>query len=371
MQRLNTYVVIKSTFTINMKQNQAVLPALILLLILLIPFAGFSQKWVADSITIDFGSEKMSQSAILVNSVSDLREESSTFISVFEQKKALVFPVDQIVKLQRPLESEFVSRFTPDTTVNINLKVDIQRFYINQSTSLGKRNYTLFSTLEVYNSTQSDSSFLGTFYYEYFYTNKEKDSLTSGYEAIIDKWSHTFVTDVMSVSVGLDNVIGDNLYHFRRGQHAIRKNFYTEVEAFAGLNFWGIDGALWFSEPEGNRVFNRQIGIMRYVNRPTFQSIAVGRNVRMWNYRFTDKWLFTNKIAMLVGFNNWKDMDTVPHKMEEILVLNASMTQRINYNQFDKSGLVFGLGVMEDFYYVVYNKPKLSVGLTLNCAYKF
>ncbi|MBN1925286.1 MAG: hypothetical protein JW798_05570, partial [Prolixibacteraceae bacterium] len=82
-------------------------------------------------------------------------------------------------------------------------------------------------------------------------------------------------------------------------------------------------------------------------------------------------WIFSNKMSLLMGINNWKDIKTVGHKLEEILLFNASMTQSINYNPFDQTGLVFGLGIMEDLHYVIYHDISFNLGISLNCAWKF
>jgi hypothetical protein len=216
-----------------------------------------------------------------------------------------------------------------------------------------------------------DTVLVGSFYYERSFSQKKKENIGVGYETLIEDWCNQFERDVQSVQNGLDQVMPDKLYYFRRGAKAIEKNFYISVDLFSGLNFRGIDGELWFSEPEGHRIFNRSSGIIRYLDYPDFQSIAIGSNVRHWNYRISDSWLFTHKMALLLGVNNWKDMKTVSHKLEEILLFDASMTQQINYNPLDKMGFVFGLGLMEDVHYIIYHKIGFNIGLSLNCAYKF
>jgi len=236
---------------------------------------------------------------------------------------------------------------------------------------MGKRQLVLFSSLELSKILPHDTVFLGTVYYDQSVKHKKKAPVAEGYELMLTEWSKRFTSDLIAVNQELDQILPDHLYHFRRDKMAVKRNFYVEAELFGGLNFWGIDGELWFSEPEGNRVFKRSVGIMRYVNHPDFQAIAFGSNVNLWNYRIDPKWLFINKMALLIGFNNWKNMDIVPHKLEEIPFFNFSLTQRINYNPFDQSGLVFGIGIMEDIHYIIYHQPKINVGLTLNLAYKF
>jgi hypothetical protein len=339
----------------------------------IIPLSGICQKWVADTITVGFGSyDKIENSSFSLVDVKDYRTTFPEYISVFEQKKWLFFPVDQIVKTNQPLSVNLKNKFHPGKQIAGTYSTSIYQFNIKNSKVLGRRTLSLFSTLELSEiDPTNDTILVGSFYYERTLPQKKKENIESGYEKLIEDWCKQFGDDIQSVQNGLDLARPGQMYYFRRGANAVGKNFYTSVDLFAGLHFWGIDGELWFSEPEGNRIFNRSAGVIRYLNFPDFQSIAVGGNVRRWNYRISDSWLFTHKMALLLGVNNWKDMKTTSHKLEEILLFDASMTQQINFNPLDKTGFVFGLGLMEDVHYIIYHKIKFNIGLSLNCAYKF
>jgi hypothetical protein len=341
------------------------------LLLLLLPFAAKSQKWVADTLTINFGKAPQ-QCSFRIDTAIDYRNQFPEFVSVFEQKKWLFFPVDQVVKTALPLGAEMKAAYQPISALDSSYNINIREFYISNTPSAYMRDLQLFSTLELYKSNGSEGpQLLGTFYYETKLSQKKKQAITDGYETLIDNWNKQLSADVVAIEQGIDKFTPEKYYHFRRGITAVKRNFYTSAEVFGGLNFWGVDGELWFSEPEGNRIFNRGTGMLRYVNHPTFEAIAIGRGIRHWNYRVTNKWLFTHKMAFLIGFNKWKDMATAHHKLEEIALFDLSFTQQINLNQFDKTGVVFGVGLMEDLHYIIYYKPEFKIGLTLNCAYKF
>jgi hypothetical protein len=356
-----------------MNPNRFLKSSCIILFLVFIPLLVFCQKWVADTITISFGdNEKNINSSFSLANVKDCRNTFPEYISVFEQKKWLFFPVDQIVKTNLPLSTNFRNKFQSEKENSGNYSISINQFDIKNTTGMGKRHLILSSTLELSEIVKTEDTILvGTFYYERSLSQKRKEGISSGYEKLIEDWNKQFAEDVLSVQNGLDQITSDKLYYFRRGSKAIKKNFYTSAEIFTGLKFWGIDGELWFSEPEENRIFNRSSGVIRYLNYPNVQSIAFGSNVRHWNYRVSDHWLFTHKMALLLGVNNWKDMKTVAHKFEEIFLLDASMTQQINFNPLDKKGFVFGMGLMEDAHYIIYHKIELNIGLALNLAYKF
>lgn len=345
----------------------------LLSIFLLFPLFGVAQKWVADSIIVQFGKpESIDSLSFTISESTDHRKIFPEFVSVFERKKLLFFPVDQIVKTPKPLVYHFEQKFHSDSAGVSTYTTNIHNFSIKNSSSLGKRNFALFATIELSEIVgDRDTSLVGTFYYERSFLQKKKQDITDGYEQLIEKWCQQYAADILLVEENIDQKVPDLLYYFRRGEKAVNKNFYASADFFVGLNFWGVDGELWFSEPEGNRIFNRNSTIIRYVNHPTFQAIAIGGNLRHWNYRINRNWLFTNKMAMLMGVNNWKDMDTAKHKLEEILFFNCSMTQRLNFNQLDKSGFVFGLGVMEDLHYIIYHRIGFNVGASVSCAYKF
>lgn len=330
-----------------------------------------AQKWVADTIIVDLLDTNNSPAPFTLKNIVDSRGTHPAFISVYEQKKWLVFPVDQIVQTSLPLSELLAYRFQNDTLEGLSFDINIKEYSVKNYTTLFARGLTLDAVVELSKNDSTDTSFLGTFYYSDNVKQKKKERLSDGYQTLFIDWTNRFTSDVISVNNRLDELMSESFYHFRRGQPAVEKNLYINTELFGGLNFWGIDAAIWFSEPESERMFNRSIGLVRYVEHPDFRAIAFGNSIPLWNFRFSEQSLFSHKVAFLLGVNNWKDMDTVDHKLEEILYVNMSFTQSLNFNQFDRSGFVFGAGLMEDIHYVVYHQPKIKIGLTLNLAYKF
>jgi hypothetical protein len=329
-----------------------------------------AQKWVGDTLTLHFEYPDSLENPVSITHFSDERNRDSRFLSVYEQKKAFFFPVDQIVQTKQPLSTVFQREFTSQNAKVPDFKAEIHRFYIAKTSSMFNERLKLYATIRA--SGIADTSHWGTLYYELpFNYKKKKMPVEEAYNRILQNWGQQFSNDLLEVDSGLDLLPLGNLYHFRRNAEPVQRNFYTGVDLFAGLNFWGVDAEILFSEPEGNRMFNRSMRMMRYVEHPDFRAIAFGRDVRLWNYRINENWLFTNKIILLFGINNWKDMATASHTLEEILYMNMSFTQKMQYNKFDKRGWVFGVGLMEDAHYIIYHKPKLKIGLSLSCSYKF
>lgn len=343
----------------------------LLAMLVLLPLTGRSQSWVADTLLVNFGSgQAVHQAPFVLDSVFDLRDHDPRQLSIFERKKALFFPVDQLVFANQPVADALTERFSYDSTEVNHYAVKLYAFEIKQVNTSFRRHLVLHSTLEFYAASQTPA-LLGTFYHEKALQQKKKEPIQDGMEALIDQWSLTLGSDVLAAEQEIDLLVTGQLSHFRRGQKALDKNLYASLEVFAGWDFWGVDAQLWFSEPEAGRIFNRATGIIRYVNHPTFQAIAIGRNVRHWNYRFNEHWLFTHKLAFLIGINNFKDMQTARHTLQEIPLFNLSFTQQLNYNVLDRHGLVAGVGLMEDLHYIIGNRPALKLGATFNLAWKF
>ena len=111
--------------------------------------------------------------------------------------------------------------------------------------------------------------------------------------------------------------------------------------------------------------------MFRYLNYGNRQSVGFSAKVSLLNYRINDSWLFQNKHGFIFGFNKWNDVDEAKRTFEELFLFQYALSQRIVYNPLNKSGFIFGVGLMEEASYIIYNDPIFSVGVLFNCAYKF
>lgn len=326
----------------------------------------YSQAYVADTIYINYGNQLSKQKINI--SVSDIREDHPHTISVYEKKKWLFFPVDQIIKLQKPLAEEMERCF--DTQQDPEYHIKIHNFYYKQSENILKRTFKLNASIELYQQQNKNSSLMGVFYYQKYHTQKAKDSITTGYLTAIDSFNTEFSNDLAAVIQNKD-INTDKKYHFRRGYAAADKNFYTTTDVFYGLGFWGFDAELYFSYPEADKKFKRNSRMMRYMHFENRQSIAIARKINYWNIRLDERWIFRNKYAFLMGFNKWNDIAEENRTFEELFLFQVTASQKITYNKLDKSGFVFGGGLFEEVSYTPYNKPFINVGIIGTLGYKF
>jgi hypothetical protein len=330
---------------------------------------AFSQSYVADTIRVSLDNQVFEKFHSRL-SATDLRDENPYFISVFEKKKGLVFPVDQIVNAQKPLHSYF--RNAADTASNKNYHLEIHDFYINYNESLFKRYLKLNAYIGLSEINKaSDTTYLGIFYYERPEKINKKDSLLQSYQNVWMSFSTQFYADLSVITS--DSIPGNQPfnYHFNPGQKPAPKNFYVSLDGYYGYTFWGIDAEIYFAAPEMAQKFTRNTRMFRYLNYGNRQSVAFSTQVKQFNYRLNKHWLFQNKHGFIFGLNKWNDVDEAKRTFEELFLFQYAFSQRLTYNPLNKNGLTFGIGLMEETSFIIYNDQIFSVALLFNCAYKF
>lgn len=328
-----------------------------------------AQTYVADTIRVSLDNQVFEKFHSRL-SATDYRDDNPHFISVFEKKKWLAFPVDQIVTAQQPLSTYFEN--LTDTTSNKNYQLGIHDFYISYNESMFKSYLKLNAYIGLSEINKlNDTTYLGIFYYEQLEKFNKKDSLRQSYQTVWKSFSTQFYADL---SVITSDSIPDNkpfTYHFNPGQKPAPKNFYVSVDAYYGYTFWGIDAEIYFAAPEMAQKFSRNTRMFRYLNYGNRESAAFSTQVTQFNYRLNQRWLFQNKHGFIFGLNKWNDVDEAKRTFEELFLFQYAFSQRLTYNPLNKKGLTFGVGLMEETSYIIYNDPIFSVALLFNCAYKF
>lgn len=325
------------------------------------------QSYVADTLYANFKSDTIIKPKKRV-SFNDKRDVLPHFISAYEKKKWLFFPVDQIVLTKQPLAAEFENSF--NTEEKNPYHIYIYEYNIDHNESMFKRTLNLSGAFELYN-TINDTTLMGVFYYDFQKKFNKKKAINEAFNTTIHNFKSEFTWDINAVisDTNVQRPLGLN--HFRPKQKVAPKNFYLTTDIFYGYSFWGFDAELYFSSPEPAQKFKRKSRMFRYINAGNRQSVAFSSGVKYFNYRLNTDYLFQNKSAFLLGFNKWNDVDEEKRTFEEIFLFQFSMMQRITFNKLDKSGFNIGIGLMEELSYVIYNKPMLNVGILFHCSYKF
>lgn len=328
-----------------------------------------AQSYIADTIYVKFQYD----SVITINnstSVSDKRDIQSNFVSVYEKKKWLFFPVDQVVLTNKDLASGFKEYL--QTANASQYHINIHQFNIDYKRGMFKHSLNLNASFELYGSNSTkNNALLGVFYYDMHSSNKRKIAVTEAYSTAISNFNSEFVWDLNAVCSDTTSHWEAGKNHYRKGQGIVSKNLFISSDIYYGLGFWGFDAEIYFAAPEPAQKFKQKSRMFRYMNFENRQSAAFSSGVSYLNYRLNNNYLFQNKSAFLLGFNKWNDVDEKKRTLEEIFLFQFSMMQRLSFNTLDKSGFVFGVGVMEEVSYVIYNKPMFNIALLLHCSYKF
>ena len=326
------------------------------------------QSYVADTIRVKIqknDSIKFRHSLKIV----DNRIVDHRFISVYEKKKWLFFPIDQIVITNQPVAEGLMS-YQKKGSFNKYL-LNIHEYYIQQTSSLFKCIFKLNGALELSELDNTDTTFLGTFYYEQSLQKSKKLTDSTGYSEALNFYTNQIISDLNAVCSDTTEITKPGDYHFRRGVKAAHKNLYITSDVYYGFTFWGFDAEVYFSDPEPSEKFSRKSRMFRYLNYGNRESVAISRKVSLFNYRLSNQWLFQNKHAFLLGFNKWHDIDEEKRTIEEIFLFQLTASQRICYNRLDRKGFTFGIGLMEEASYILYNYPTFSLGFVISCGYKF
>jgi hypothetical protein len=329
---------------------------------------SISQSYIADTIKIGLqknDSDKFHHAL----EVMDLRTEDPRFVSVYEKKKWLFFPVDQIVIADHSIADGLI-RYQDEESKD-NYLLNIHEYYIQQTSSLFKRSFKLNGSLELSEPGNTDTTLLGTLYYELPLQKRKKITDSIGYSEAHTYFTNLIIRDLNAACNDTSEITNPSAYHFRSGSKAAPKNLYLTSDFYYGFNFWGFDAEVYFSAPEPSNKFSRQSHMFRYLNYGNRESMAISGKVFTLNYRLSNQWLFQNKHAFLLGFNNWHDIDEAKRTFEQIFLFQLTASQRIYYNALDKKGFIFGIGLMEEASYIIYDKPIFNVGFVVSWGYKF
>ncbi len=279
---------------------------LIFMICLLIHLPAQAQKYVADTLIININKlNKLENIGKLT--VTDKRNTTPEFISVYEKKKWLFFPVDQIVQASKPLAENFdVTENNPGEDF---YHLDLRDFYIDLNESMFNRTLGLHGALQLSKvKTTGDTTLLGMFYYENSSRYSKRLPIDSTFTDFLSRFNYDFSVDFSAVKSDTNKQSQPGSHHFRKGTSMAKKNLYLSASAYYGYTFWGVDAELWFSSPEPSQRFNRSIRMLRYLNYGNRQSVALSGGVSQWNYRVNSTWLFQNNAAFLLGFNKWNDI---------------------------------------------------------------
>lgn len=339
---------------------------------------SFCQKLVQDSLIVHFPrSVELKPIHGVIDSVVDQRDSEPHVIGEYEVTKYLFVPVDLLICTEKPLADEVNAIFngTVNTKQSLRLKLVLDDFWLTKKTgSWLYPHYQLNASVQLYEKNQNNNSvYVGHLVYET--VSRQSlfgDKLKRGFEKVMEKWRDEFVDDLTIVSKNLRSYQDITLDNFRTGIFSGRRtHLYGGMDVVMGTRDWLVDGALFFSHREAGKPFFRSGGYnVRYRNAKTFESIEFGLSIDYLFHRLNRQMILRGKSQIMLGFNRWKDIDTKDHKIYDVLILNYSLSQSLIFDPLDERGIFFGVGLLEDVYYVYSKGIEFQLGLLFHLGLK-
>ncbi|MBN2611882.1 MAG: hypothetical protein JXB00_10035 [Bacteroidales bacterium] len=333
----------------------------------------FCQKFLTDTLYVDFHPEVFQQSGfICYDTVIDKRHEDPHFVMYKTKNKFLLFPVDQEIHLTRPLASTIYQNIANQDACMKTFILQINRFEIEKKKGRFSAPTFLLADIPVYEIRNDTQIFYGTLYYKHLYhPQARRETPEQSTENLLNSWYRTFRTDLIKINAiegGVPPELAPNLIK-DPFVPPLFLNIHTGV--FAGVDWYGFQAEMYFNRPETESRAKQVSGIVRYQNHPEYESFAIGRNSEHYMYRVNNSLIFDIDLNILIGFLKWKDVKVHNPSVYQIINAELSSVQSILFNRRNRRGFTGRFGAIETAGYIYDKKIKLRAGLFLGLGYRF
>jgi hypothetical protein len=329
----------------------------------------FSQQIVTDTIYINFAPDSLVPVNYIIKSVTDRRNVNPKLISYSNKNKYILLPVDIELCTHKALEENIKYGFQKTQYSSDTFSLDINYFLISRYKGHFSNPYLLQADIPVYQHSGNNISQVGTLVYNSRYQLPgRKMTRAKACEEIMKKWHTEFKFDMLSTInyTRQLNPVPQNLV-----ETSLKRSHFLHgiVGSAIGLNFWMVEGELFFTRPETGRSYWFLGNIIRYQHTRNFEMIGFGKKSEYFVKRINENWSFNIRTNFLLGLTKWKDTEDI--KLYQVLQLSFSSSQCISYDMKNASGFQFKSGLFENFYYIASKSPGLHIGLYLSVGYKF
>lgn len=330
---------------------------------------AFSQNIVTDSVFIDFIPDTLIPFNLNIADVTDNRNVSPKFVSYGQKKKFIFIPVDREISTNKTLAKEIRNSFESNTKQTESYALDINYFKIEKYNGRIFNPHVLRADLPVYILADTSKEFIGTLSYNLEYKPANRKELKSeSCQEMLSRWHTQLKLDLLGVNSFRKNN-SEKPETFLLHKYSKPHYLHANIGGVIGLNFFQVDGELYFTRPETKKSQWFLSNIIRYQNNKDFEMIAYGRKSEHFNKRINNNWCFNISTNLLMGLNKWKEPDD--KTLYHLLNFSLSSTQSVNFEPLNSSGLKFNAGLFENFYYIFGMSPKVQVGIYLSTGYKF
>ena len=333
----------------------------------------YSQKFLTDTIYIDFkGDTILSAGQVCIKGVIDNRDEIPNFVMYRTKKKFLILPVDQEILTIKPVSEAIQNGFRTNDNCNLSYTIHINKLEIEKREGRFSSSTFLVADIPVFKHKSDSSHYLGTLYYDHLYHPLHKKELfPESAQNLLYNWHATFKTDLIRLNTLQDNSdkeLPPNLIIAPDD-----KPLYLQIRTgvFAGRNWYGLQGEIFFSRPEISNRYKTTSGIVRYQNNSDYESISIGRNSEHFTFRKNDNLSLDIDLNILLGFLKWKDVKMHNPTLYQIINAEVSSIQSIILDRKNKQGFTFRAGTIEALAYVYDKKLQFNAGGFLEIGYKF
>ena len=337
--------------------------SLLYLLFIVLSFSVYGQKFVSDSLVVEFGKSDLQKINATVDTIIDKRNLKPNCIAITERKKYYNVPIDYRILTSKSLNVEFKEMFSnkTDSTTDTKYRLEIKEFNIIAEPKFLKNNYTCNSIISVYSVKNNINTYKGTLVYETRNAvKKNKKQPQKEYETFIDFWKIGFATDMNAIVLHSPGDSTFSLPNFIKQQSDFRKNLIISSDVAIGSDSWIVDGEIMFSRPQPQKQFYRQGNILRYRNEKKYESLEFSIVNKQYNYWLNNNFTFVLKPKLFWGLNCWNNNEYSKHGLQDIFLFDFSVTQNILYNPIYKRGIICGLGIMESATWIYSEQVKFK-----------
>lgn len=356
----------------NKIKNQYGRIMLVLILTLIFTHLLKGQKFLPDTLIVDFkGDSLIDMDLVSVVKINDFRNENPHFVRFETKKKYLFIPIDYEIYTRKPLSDEILSSMSGDTGRRYNYILDIRKFEIEKKKRRFASSVYLVADIPVYEHTGDTCQYRGTLYYDYLYLPQaKKESLEESTENLLSSWHTDFKIDLLTIKSISSDIAPEIAPNFITNPK-IRSLYLNSMGGvFMGINWWGMQGEIYFTRPETNLKNQYTSGIIRYQNNPDYESFAIGKNSEHYSWRWNRKLLLDADLNILLGFCKWKDIEKHDPTLYQLFDIEASSVQSIYFNPMNKRGLTARIGLIENISYIIDKKIKIQAGLFVGLGFK-
>ncbi len=332
-------------------------------------FLAFSQNIITDTVYFSFTCDSIIPANYHVSSIEDKRNVNPKLVSYSQVKKYVLIPVDQELCINKPLAESIQSCFPISNKPLDTFCLSIDYFIIERMNGRLFNPYILKADINILRFENGDSLPGGTLIYNYkFQPQSNKKDKTFIYNTMLSKWDTQLKLDMLELT-----------NHFNSDSKApsswieqpfSRSHFLNaSVGGVVGIDFWQLEGELYFTRPETETRQVFMANIIRYQKAKDFEVIGFGKKTEHFYKRLNDKSAFDVSTNALLGLVKWKVQEDI--KLYQIVQLSLSSNQSICFDKKNQHGWLFKLGLFENFYYTIEMTPKFQVGLYSSFGYKF